>query len=334
MNRLIFLLIVCSAGFAQTHRLAATAKTVVFGYFDASTPPVLRMRSGETVEIRSSMIASAEALEAAGVDRSEIDPELRAIYREVRDRGPGPHILTGPIFIEGAEPGDVLEVEIQDIRLSVPYALNQFIPGLGTLPEDFPYTVAKIVRLDTRRMVTEIRPGVYVSLRPFFGCMGVAPPAELGRISSVPPWIHAGNLDNKELVAGTRLFIPIHVKGALFSAGDGHAAQGNGEVDLMALETALIGTFRLAVRKGPRLLWPRAETPSHFITMGFDEDLNIAAKLATRDMIDFLVEEKKMKRDDAYMLVSVAVDLAVTQLVDGKKGIHAMLPKSVFRGSE
>jgi acetamidase/formamidase len=278
------------------------------------------------------MIASAEALEAAGLERSDIDPELRAIYREIQDRGPGPHILTGPIYIEGADPGDVLEVEIQSIQLAVPYALNQFLPGFGLLPEDFPYTVARLFRLDTQRMTTEIRPGIFVPLRPFFGCMGVAPPSELGRISSVPPWIHGGNLDNKELTAGARLFIPVHAKGALFSVGDGHAAQGDGEVDLMALETALVGTFRLTIRKGQRLLWPRAETPSHFMTMGFDEDLNVAAKLATRDMIDFLTLEKKLTRDDAYMLVSVAADLRVTQLVDGKKGIHAMLPKSIFRG--
>ena len=172
-----------------------------------------------------------------------------------------------------------------------------------------------------------------IPLRPFFGSMGVAPPLELGRISSAPPWIHAGNLDNKELLAGTTLFIPVHAPGALFSAGDGHAAQGNGEVDLTGLETALVGTFRFVVRKDMHLRWPRAETPEHFITMGFDEDLNLAIKIAVREMIDFLVAQKGLNRDDAYMLTSVAADLSITQLVDGKKGVHAMIAKGIFVSS-
>ena len=162
-------------------------------------------------------------------------------------------------------------------------------------------------------------------------CLGVAPPDVSGRISSAPPWIHAGNLDNKELVAGTTLFIPVHARGALFLAGDGHAGQGNGEVDITALETSLIGTFQLIVRKDMRLKWPRAETPTHYITMGIHEDLNEATKAALREMIDFLVTTKHLSRDDAYMLSSVAADLEITQLVDGNKGVHAMIPKSIFK---
>src|SRR5581483_864603 len=173
--------------------------------------------------------------------------------------------------------------------------------------------------------------GIEIPLRPFFGSLGVAPPAEMGRISSAPPGIHAGNLDNKELVAGTTLFIPIHVRGALFEAGDGHAGQGNGEVDITALETSLIGTFQFIVRKDLKLHWPRAETPTHFIAMGIDKDLTEATKIAVREAIDFLTTEKKLSRDDAYMLSSVAVDFDITQLVDGTKGVHAMIPKAIFK---
>jgi len=161
--------------------------------------------------------------------------------------------------------------------------------------------------------------------------MGVAPPETSGRISSAPPWIHAGNLDNKEFVAGTTLFIPVHTPGALFQVGDGHAGQGNGEVDITALETSLTGTFQLVVRKDLHLRWPRGETPTHYITMGLHEDLLEATKLAVEEMIDLLVTEKHLTRDNAYMLTSVAADLSITQLVDGNKGVHAMIAKSIFR---
>lgn len=161
--------------------------------------------------------------------------------------------------------------------------------------------------------------------------MGVAPPENLGRISSAPPWFHAGSLDNKEFVSGTTLYIPVHAKGALFLAGDGHAGQGNGEVDITALETSLTGVFRFIVRKDLHLRWPRGETATHFITMGINEDLREAARLAVEEMIDFLVVQKHLVRDDAYMLTSVAADLAITQLVDGNKGVHAMIPKAIFK---
>ena len=326
-------LVACAIGAdAETHRLTSTPKTVVWGYYDAKTPPVLRVKSGDTVEIRSSMIASPEMLEGAGVPSNQIEESLRDIYREVKDRGPGPHILTGPVYVEGAEPGDVLEVQIQSIKLALPYSLNLFQPGSGVLPEDFPYSKVRIIPLDEKRMVAHFADNIEIPLRPFFGSMGVAPPPEVGRYPSFPPWIHAGNMDNKELAAGTTLFIPVHVRGALFLIGDAHAAQGNGEVDLAALETALTGTFRLVVRKDLKLRWPRAETPAHFMTMGFDEDLNQAVKNALREMLDFLVTVKNLSRDDAYMLSSVAADLSITELVDGKKGVHAMIPKSIFTG--
>src|SRR5438132_12918817 len=173
-------------------------------------------------------------------------------------------------------------------------------------------------------------PVISIPLHPFFGSMGVAPPTG-GRLNSGPPWMHAGNMDNKELVAGTTLFIPVHAKGALFEAGDGHAGQGNGEVDITALETALTGTFEFVVRKDMHLKWPRAETPTHYISMGIHEDLAEATKRAIRATIDFLVDQKHPTRDDAYMLASTAVDFCITQLVDGNKGVHAMIPKAIFK---
>ena len=310
------------------HTLEPTPRTVVWGYYDATTPPVLRIKSGESVDIHTLGVASPQRLEAAGVPPNQVEQALRDIHRELKSAGP--HILTGPIYIEEAERGNVLEVRIRSVRPAVPYAMNFFNRTGGFLPEDFPSGREKLVPLDEARGVARFSDAIEIPLRPFFGSMGVAPPLEAGRFASGPPSIHAGNLDNKELVAGTTLFIPIHVKGALFHAGDGHAAQGDGEVDLTGLETSLRGTLQFVVRKDMQLTWPRAETPTTFITMGFDKDLTMAARIAVREMIDFLSKEKKMSREDAYMLCSVAVDLRITQVVDGNVGVHAVLQKSLF----
>src|SRR3984893_11485783 len=314
----------------QPLQLKPTPKTVAWGYYDASTPPVLRIKSGDTVEIQTLITSTPARLEGAGVKPADVEQSLRDIVKEVTNKGPGGHILTGPIFVETAEAGDVLEVRIKSIKLAIPYAYNAFSPGRGFLPEDFPYAKMRIIPLDEKRMVARFADGIEFPLHPFFGSIGVAPPEVSGRISSAPPWIHAGNLDNKELVAGTTLYIPVHAKGALFLAGDGHAGQGNGEVHITAMETSLLGTFQLIVRKDMKLRWPRAETPTHYITMGIHEDLNEATKMALREMIDFLVTVKHLTRDDAYMLSSVAADPHITQLVDGNKGVHAMIPKSIF----
>src|SRR5689334_12336625 len=208
---------------AGVYQLKPTPKTVAWGYYDAGTTPVLRIKSGDTVEVQTLITSSPTRLEGAGVPPAEVEQSLRDIYKEVTNKGPGGHILTGPIYVEGAEPGDVLEVRIKEIRLAIPYAYNAFGPGRGFLPEDYPYARMKIIPLDRERMVARFGDGVEIPLRPFFGSLGVAPPDVSGRISSAPPWIHAGNLDNKELVAGTTLYIPIHTRGALFLAGDGHA---------------------------------------------------------------------------------------------------------------
>jgi acetamidase/formamidase len=315
----------------KTYQLKASPKTVSWGYYDAAATPVLRIKSGDTVEVYTLLTNSPEGLQRALVPPDQVEQALKDIFKEVKDKGPGGHILTGPIYIEGAEPGDTLEVRIQKIKLAIPYGYNGFAAKRGFLPEDYPRTRTKIIPLDEKRMVGHFAKGIEIPLRPFFGSMGVAPPASAGRISSAPPGIHAGNLDNKELVEGTTLFIPVHVRGALFAIGDGHAAQGNGEVDITAIETSLHGTLQFVVRKDLKLSWPRAETPTHYIVMGLDKDLTKATKIAVREAIDFLVTQKDLSPDDAYMLSSIAVDFCITQVVDGTLGVHGMIPKEIFK---
>jgi acetamidase/formamidase len=310
--------------------LAATPKTVAWGYYDAKAVPVLHIKSGDKVVIDTLLTNSPSRLEQAGVKPDQVEQSLRDIYEQVKEHGPGGHILTGPIYIEDAEPGDVLEVRIQKIQLAIPYAYNGFGPNRGFLPEDFAYAKIKIIPLDAKRMVAHFTDGIEIPLHPFFGSMGVAPPESMGKVSSAPPGIHAGNLDNKELVVGTSLFIPVHAPGALFEVGDGHAGQGNGEVDITAMETSLVGTFQFILHKDQHLQWPRAETPTHYISMGIDNDLKEATKIAVREMIDFLVNEKHLTKDEAYMLTSVAGDVDITQLVDGPVGVHVMMPKAIF----
>lgn len=323
-----------AAGKPTTHQLKPTPTTVAWGFYDAAAQPVLRIKSGDKVEVQTLITSSPTRLEGAGVAPAQVEQSLRDIYQAVTNKGPGGHILTGPIYVEGAEPGDVLEVRIRKVELAIPYAYNAFGPTSGFLPEDFGYAKMRIIPLDKKRMVANFAPDIEVPLRPFFGSMGVAPPPAAGRINSAPPGIHAGNLDNKELVAGTTLYIPVHVAGALFEVGDGHAGQGNGEVDITALETSLTGTLEFFVRKDMHLTWPRAETPTDYITMGTDEDLTKATKVALREMIDFLMKEKGLTHDDAYMLASVAANMEITQLVDGTMGVHSMIPKKIFTGKK
>ena len=311
-----------------THHLNASAKTVVVGYYDASTPPALRVKSGDVVVIETLGVSTPAQLRRVGMKDAEMQPALLEVAAaNPQARG---HFLTGPVYIEGAEPGDVLEVQIRRIALAVPYAVNSMGQN-GVLADQFFQGGSRLIPLDMKRNVAQFAPGVDIPLHPFFGSMGVAPPAPAGRISSTPPGVHAGNLDNRELVAGTTLYIPVHARGALFQVGDGHAGQGDGETDQTALETSLTGEFRFVVRKDMKLKWPRAETPTHWIAMGLDPDLNKATRMAVEEAVDFLVTEKGMSRADAYMFTSVAVDLHITQLVDVTRGVHAMIPKALFK---
>jgi len=331
MRSVAILLLTSVLACAAEHQLKAKPENIAWGYYWSAAKPVLTVKSGDVVEIQT-VSGNPMNLERAGLKLDDIQPELRAVNNGVpRDaRGPGGHILTGPVFVEGAMPGDVLEVRILEIKMDVPYAYNSFRPGAGFLPEDFKDARTKIIPLDRERKIGRFGPGLDIPLKPFFGSMGLAPPEAMGKVNSAPPGIHAGNLDNKELVAGTTLFIPVHVAGGLFEVGDGHAGQGNGEVDITAMETSLTGTFQFVVRKDMKLKWPRAETPTHYITMGLDPDLTEATKIAVRETLDFLVTEKKMTREDAYMFTSIAIDFAITQLVDGTKGVHGMIAKSLF----
>lgn len=313
------------------YTLKASPQTVVWGRYDAKAPPVLRIKSGDTVEIETLITSSPAGLERAGVPTNEVEQSLRDITTTVTNKGPGGHILTGPVYIEDAQPGDALEVRIVGIKLAIPYAYNAFGPTGGFLPEDFRRSKMKIIPLDRERMVAHFTNGIDIPLKPFFGSMGVAPEESVGLLSSTQPTTNAGNLDNKELVAGTSLFIPVFAAGALFEVGDGHAGQGNGEVDITALETSLVGTFQFVLHKGMHLAWPRAETPTHYISMGTDKDLTVATKIAVREMIAFLVSEKHLAREDAYMLCSVAGDLRISEIVDIPNWVVSFyFPRVVF----
>ncbi len=320
-----------SAHAPLTHRLEATPATVVYGYYWSEAPPVLRIDSGDIVDVDTLLTNTPAGLAKAGVPDEKIQSSLKAIVAEVTGerRGPGGHILTGPIYVEGAEPGDVLAVKILSIELPIDYGYNGCS---GILPQNCePGRPATIIGLDRKRMTAEFAPGIVIPLRPFFGSMGVAPAPAAGRVSSNPPGRHAGNLDNRELIVGSTLYIPVFARGALFEIGDGHVAQGDGEVDQTAIETSLRGRVQLTVRKDLRLTWPRAETPTDFISMATDPDLMLATKAAIQEMVDFLVSEKQLTRHEAYQLVSIAGNVAVTQLVDKPNvGVHVRLPKNLF----
>jgi acetamidase/formamidase len=311
----------------KTHRLVATAQTVHTGFFDSSIPPVLTIDSGDTVNLSTMMLMDGRLRGGMTFEA------LLALRQSYVDRKVGGHTLTGPIFVSGAEPGDVLEVRIGKL-VPIEFGVNYHLPGhlgIGGLPEEFPRGQIKTLRLDRERWETAFAPGITLSLAPFLGVMGVAPrPGE--RMPAAIPGYFGGNIDNKELREGASLFLPVRARGALFSAGDAHAAQGDGEVNVTAIETALEeAVLQFVVRNDMRLEQPFAETPTHWITMGFDPDLDEAARMALRDAIRFLVEVKGLVPDEAYAFASVAVDLHVTQIVDTNKGVHAMIPKSVFR---
>ena len=318
-------------GTPPTPRLEATPATVAYGYYWSEAAPVLRIASGDIIDVDTLLTNTPAGLEKAGVSEARIQSSLKAIVAEVTGerRGPGGHILTGPVYIEGAEPGDVLEVKILSIDLAIDYGYNGCS---GVLPENCePALPVRIVPLERRTMRAQFAPGIVVPLHPFFGSMGVAPPPEAGRVSSNPPGRHAGNLDNRELIAGSRLYIPVFARGALFEVGDGHVAQGDGEVDQTAIETSLRGRLQLTVRKDMKLEWPRAETPTDYISMATDPDLLLATKTAIQEMVNFLSAEKHLTRHEAYQLVSISGNVAVTQLVDKPNvGVHVRLPKSIF----
>jgi acetamidase/formamidase len=308
------------------HRLDASPDTVHWGYFDAGLAPLLTVEPGDTVTI-STVSGAAEAMPKPPF---VIPPALSAIQATRTPKLPG-HICTGPVRVNGAKTGQVLEVRIKAIDLHYDWGFTYSAPLKGALPDDFHETHLMHIPLDRERMTGRLPWGLELPLRPFFGVMAVAPPAAWGALSTLPPRRNGGNLDNKELVAGTTLYLPIHVDGALFSVGDGHGVQGDGEVCVTAIETGLVGTFELYVRDDMRLTWPMAETPTHVMTMAFDPDLDQCVVIALRDMIDLIVARTGIAKAEAYALCSLAADLRITQVVNGNKGVHVMLEKSLLQ---
>jgi acetamidase/formamidase len=276
-------------------------------------------------------ISATMPRESLGVPKEKIPPELYAAFEGAPGEGRDDHTLDGPIAVRGAEPGDTVEIKIRSIDLWLPIAGMGFRANRGSLPEDFPYSRDRVLFFDPAKKEIEFAPGVIVPAKPFWGVIGVAPPPSMGRVPSGPPNVFGGNLDNHDLQPGTSLFLPVHTRGALISIGDGHAVQGAGEVGMSAVETSLKGEIQVVLHKGMRITWPRAETPTHYMTMGLSDDLDQAAKIATREMLNFIAETKRLPRDDVLMLLSAAMDLNVTQIVDGTKGIHATMPKSIFQ---
>lgn len=300
--------------------------TCHWGSFDASLEPVLEIVSGDRVRL-TSVSGNDQAMPA---NFGTIPQSLLDIQKQLRP-DPGPHILTGPIAIRGAAPGDLLEVRILDIEPYFDWGYTLTKPLWGTLPEDFPQGRLIHSKIDKTAMTATLPWGQKLALKPFFGVMGVAPPPEWGRLSTTQPRAHGGNLDNKQLVPGTTLYLPVWTEGALFSAGDGHGVQGDGEVCLSAIETGLTGTFEFHLRTDIRYCYPRAETPSHWITMAAHEDLDQAAKNALRSMIELIQEHTERDATEAYMLCSLAADMCITQLVNEQKGCHCMLAKSALQ---
>jgi acetamidase/formamidase len=335
-TRLAFALVTLALPRAATsqkptvHRLEATPATVAYGYYWWEAKPAVRVKSGDFIDVETMLTNTPTGLERIGVKPADVPQHLRDIVAQDTGslRGPGGHILTGPIYVEGADSGDVLEVRIKSISLPIAYGYNGCSGFVRELCE--PRT-STLIRLDRKKMTAEVAPGIVVPLHPFFGSMGVAPASALGRVSSNPPGRHAGNLDNRELVAGTTLYIPVFVKGALLELGDGHAAQGDGEVDQTAIETDLEGRIQVIVRKDMKLEWPRGETPTHWIAMGTDTSLVVATKTAIREMVKLLQEKKGITQTQAYQAASMAADAHITQLVDGNVGVHMMIPKRYLK---
>lgn len=315
-----------------TYKLDATPETVRRGVLDGSFPPVLTVKSGDTVTIQT-VSGNEHALPPAELGYG-IPPALTNILASV-PAGTGPHIVTGPIEIEGAEPGDMLEIRIDRIDPATDWGYCMFRPLAGTLPDHFHFHHLSHIPIDLEKRTCKLPWGPELKLAPFFGVMATAPKLSYGRLSTKEPRDFGGNMDNKELTAGSTLFLPVWLPGANFVVGDGHGVQGDGEVCVTALETSLIGTFTFVLHKGngldaPKLKFPRAETPTHYMSMGMDEDLDVAMREALLEMIDFICERTGWSPAEAYKSCSLAVDFRVTQTVNGEKGIHGLLRKGVL----
>ena len=314
----------------RVHELNASPSTTHIFFFDAALEPVLRVDSGDVVRLDTAT-GNPRWFENAGVPRDQIPAELFEVYEGYDSAGRGDHTLNGPIFVNGAEPGDVLEVRILSVDVRLPIAGQGIARRL--FPGDIETNVSRVHWIDLENRTVEFAPNVVVPIKPFWGVIGVAPPPEMGRVPSGAPGIFGGNMDNRDLGPGSTLYLPVYNPGALLSVGDGHAVQGYGEISGSAVETSLRGEIQVFLHKDRELAWPRAETSTHYMTMGLDPDLDEAARIAAAEMVDFLVETQGLDRETAILLCSVAMDMVVTQVVDGTKGIHAMIAKDVFRAN-
>jgi acetamidase/formamidase len=331
-----------SASPGKHYKLPATLETVQWGWLDPNEPPKLKVNSGDTISVETMMHAHDAIQPGKTIDE--------IVKLRLANPGGGPHSITGPIWVNGVEPGDTLEVRILKI---VPKGVgtNFHLPGtqfptVGLLASDFPTGFVRFYKLDWAKRQTEFKPGIVLDLKPFPGILAVGvdpdepkekagPPIKdaKGRTSTLRPWKNGSNLDVNELQAGSSLFLPVFLRGGLIWTGDSHCRQGNGEVNLTALECSFREIeLQPIVHKGMKLEWPRAETATHWITMGFDEDLTQAMKIATQEAVSFLATQTKvpMSRDEAYALTSMVVDCRVTQVVDIRKGVHCLIPKSIF----
>ena len=325
----------------ETLTIRSTPANVVRGHLTVAGPPIARVQSGQTVTIET---VSGSGLRPEGpnpvaffggfgIPPEHVLPDAVEIYEKVKPPAGqmAGHVLTGPLFIEGARPGDVLEVRILAVTPRVAYGVNRGGPGFGALPDLLDDVAMKVIRLDLERNVALFSDEIEIPLRPFMGVMAVAPPPSAGFVTSRPPGVYGGNMDLNELTAGATLYLPVHKEGALFLVGDGHAVQGDGEVTGTAIEISQTVTLQFFVHRDRSLSWPRAETPTHYITMGPDVDLNMAMSIALQEAVNFLQQEKKLSAADAYSLCSLAVDFEVSEAVNHVKMVHAMIPKAIFK---
>lgn len=321
--------------------LRSTPETVLWGYIAANLAPALTIKPGDVVEVEA---LSHQGLTTQrdperffggyGIPAGEVLADAKAVFSGVkRPKGASVHILTGPIYIDGAETGDTLEVRVLDVKFRVPYGVNNTGPGKGVLPRLLNEPAAKLIRIDLERRVALFSSDIEIPLNPFMGIMAVSPPTSLGMVSSTPPGAWGGNMDLKYLGIGSSLYLPVFNKGAQFFTGDGHAVQGDGEVDGGAIEISLAPTLQFFLHKNKPINLPRVETVTDYLLTGLSVDLNEATRIALQEAVDFLQAEKGMTAADAYALSSLAVDLGIGEAVDIVNLVYAKIPKNIFRSN-
>jgi len=322
--------------------LRSTPDNVIWGWIAADRAPVLRIESGQTVRIDTVTHQGLNTAKdpvsffgAAGIAAGEVLADASEIHRSIRrESAAGPHLLTGPIHVEGARPGDMLEVRVLDVEIRVPYGINATGPGSGAVPDLLSAAQQKIIKLDLKRNVALFSAEVEVPLAPFMGIVAVAPPPEQKRVSTKPPGAFGGNIDFRHLVKGSTLYLPVFNDGALFYTGDGHACQGDGEVDGTAIEISLTPTLQLVVHPGAgkAMKWPRAEDAANTYSMGMAGDLDGALKEAIREAVGFL-KGRGLSEAEAYALCSLAVDFRIGEAVNNIQMVYGVIPKRLFKSS-